>query len=708
MAGKLRLRVVAEGVETRAQLAFLATCGCDEIQGYYFSPPVSAEDCTRMLVDHRKLALPPSASSDTGRTLLLVDDEARILSALKRVLRHDGYRILTAGSAAEGLEVLACNKIAVVVTDQRMPEMAGVEFLRRVKDLYPDTVRIMLSGYTDFHSITDAINRGAIYKFLTKPWDDQQLRDNIGEAFRRYELVTENERLRHDLSTGGAAPPGPLAQAACTGHAAFGRRMTTPKAPLVDVRSDRTELSWIFDLYRMTPAISKVSPQDVSQRLLEHIVTGFAAGSGCLAVSDVETPDRLAIVAGIGLPSGVIGSHVTRGDGVLGWVAQHAEPLLLQNDVQNDPRFKFTVARTETKVPGSAMCWPLQNGDRVLGVVSVNRPFDQPAFSADDLEHGSLVMGLVTVMMENTRLQIEQAQRIDVLSTLNDVMNKINLQLEETQGQLLQSEKMASIGQLAAGVAHEINNPIGYVNSNLGSLEQFLQELFAVLAAYERMDEVLPEAARRDIQAIKARADLDYLRQDSFALLGECREGIDRVKKIVQDLRDFSPRGLERRVALRGPAQGARKHAQHRQQRDQVQGRSHQGIRDAARDRVPAHPAQPGVPEHPHERRTSHARRRDDHRALRHPGRGSVGVDQRHRARHSVQPAAAHLRPLLHHQAGRRRNRPRAVALVRHRGKASRAHRGAKRNRRRARRFASSCRGSGAQPLHRLRPSRRL
>ncbi|MEO8754012.1 MAG: GAF domain-containing protein [Casimicrobiaceae bacterium] len=299
--------------------------------------------------------------------------------------------------------------------------------------------------------------------------------------------------------------------------------MTKPKAPLVDVRSDRTGLSWIFDLYRMTPAISKASPQEVSQRLLEHIVTGFAAGSGCLAVSDVETPDRLAIVAGIGLPQGVIGSHVTRGDGVLGWVAQHAEPLLLQNDVQNDPRFKFTVARTETKVPGSAMCWPLQSGDRVLGVVSVNRPFDQPPFSADDLEHGSLVMGLVTVMMENTRLQIEQAQRIEVLSTLNDVMNKINLQLEETQGQLLQSEKMASIGQLAAGVAHEINNPIGYVNSNLGSLEQFLQELFAVLAAYERLDSVLPEAALRDIQAVKTRADLDYLRQDSFALLGECR-----------------------------------------------------------------------------------------------------------------------------------------------------------------------------------------
>ena len=307
------------------------------------------------------------------------------------------------------------------------------------------------------------------------------------------------------------------------------------------LRSDhRTELSWIFDLYRMTPAISKVSAEDVSQRLLEHIVTGFGAGSGCLALSDAKTPDRLAIVAGIALPPGVIGSQVLLGDGVLGWAAQNGQPLLLQHDVQNDPRFRATVARTETKMPGSAMCWPLRSEERVIGAVSVNRPPGETAFTEEDLEHGSLVMGLVTVMIENTRLHIEQAQRIEVLSALNTVMNKINLELEATQGQLLQSEKMASIGQLAAGVAHEINNPIGYVNSNLGSLEQFLHELFAVLEAYETIDDLLPEAARSNIRAIKARVDLSYLRQDSIALLGECREGIDRVKKIVQDLRDFS------------------------------------------------------------------------------------------------------------------------------------------------------------------------
>ena len=290
----------------------------------------------------------------------------------------------------------------------------------------------------------------------------------------------------------------------------------------------------------MTPAISKVDPAEVSQRLLEHIVEGFSAQTGCLALTDPDNAEKLTIVAGIALPPGVIGDHVARGEGVLGWVAQHVKPLLLLNDVQHDPRFKSKVVRAKTAIPGSAMCWPLQSEDRVLGVVSVNRAAGEASFSDQDLEHGGLVMGLVAVMVENTRLHVEQTQRIAVLSTLNEIMTKVNRQLEDTQGQLLQSEKMASIGQLAAGVAHEINNPIGYVSSNLGSLEQFLNDLFALLGVYEGLDASLPEADRLEVQAVKKRIDLGFLRRDTFALLGECREGTHRVKKIVQELREFS------------------------------------------------------------------------------------------------------------------------------------------------------------------------
>lgn len=133
------------------------------------------------------------------RTLLLVDDEPNIIHALNRTLRRDGYRILTANSAEEGLSVLADNNASVIISDQRMPQMTGVEFFHRVKELYPNTLRIILSGYTELESVTSAINEGAIYKFLTKPWDDELLRKNVREAFELSEMMQENQRLTREL-----------------------------------------------------------------------------------------------------------------------------------------------------------------------------------------------------------------------------------------------------------------------------------------------------------------------------------------------------------------------------------------------------------------------------------------------------------------------------------------------------------------------------
>ncbi len=133
------------------------------------------------------------------RTLLLVDDEENITSALMRLLRRDGYRILRANSGEAGLALLAQNEVGVIISDQRMPEMSGVEFLSKVREAYPDTVRIVLSGYTELNSVTDAINRGAVYKFLTKPWEDDLLRANVEEAFQRYEMRLENARLGREL-----------------------------------------------------------------------------------------------------------------------------------------------------------------------------------------------------------------------------------------------------------------------------------------------------------------------------------------------------------------------------------------------------------------------------------------------------------------------------------------------------------------------------
>jgi len=195
MGHVLGLKVIAEGVETEGQEGFLRSNQCDVAQGYLFSYPQSADEIAVLLRDRQWQGEAQRHIPKHRRTLLLVDDEALMLKALRRVLRGDGYQILTATDGLEALEILARHPVDVIISDQRMPGMDGVELLRRVNKIYPSTVRIVLSGYADLDAIIAAVNEGAINKFLTKPWDNQIMRECIAEAFSRKEEADKNRRL---------------------------------------------------------------------------------------------------------------------------------------------------------------------------------------------------------------------------------------------------------------------------------------------------------------------------------------------------------------------------------------------------------------------------------------------------------------------------------------------------------------------------------
>ncbi|CAN7635204.1 response regulator [Acidovorax delafieldii] len=136
----------------------------------------------------------------TGK-LLLVDDEPNILTALRRLLRQDGYRIDSETDPNAAIERLQSEDYDLIISDQRMPQMTGLDFLRLAKELRPHSIRIVLSGYTDLNSVTSAINEGSIYKFLTKPWDAAQLRGHIAAAIRHKNLEDENRRISEQLRT---------------------------------------------------------------------------------------------------------------------------------------------------------------------------------------------------------------------------------------------------------------------------------------------------------------------------------------------------------------------------------------------------------------------------------------------------------------------------------------------------------------------------
>ena len=305
--------------------------------------------------------------------------------------------------------------------------------------------------------------------------------------------------------------------------------------------NEARQLTWIHDLYRLGHSdLQQKSPNELFELILKHIMTGFNANSGSLALYQGED-ELLTIVAGIGLPEECIGSVIAHGSGIIGWVVENEKPLLLKGDATNDPRFCHLTRREHTPIPSSALCWPLQLDNKIVGALNVNSLSKWREYTEADLEFGRAPVNLITLVIDNARLHHEKQQRIEQCTVINKQLRTALDKLQGMQQQLVQSEKMASIGQLAAGVAHEINNPIGYVNSNLNALKNYVDNLLALVAIYEQAEATSADAEQlARIKAFKQKIDLEFLKTDVLDLLKESHEGTERVKKIVQDLKTFS------------------------------------------------------------------------------------------------------------------------------------------------------------------------
>ncbi len=277
-------------------------------------------------------------------------------------------------------------------------------------------------------------------------------------------------------------------------------------------------LAWVHDLYLLGQrAAQEGHSRRARTRLLRHIVRRFDADSGSLSEIDDSRP-ALTIIAGIDIPDHVIGSQVPLGSGILGYVAEQAEPLLLNGDLSSDPRFHACLIPREGEAPNSAMCWPLLVEGRPVGVISLNRGPDRPPFTADDLREGFNIIRFVAIAVENARLHARSARYVRELRTM---MRR----QEETALQLMQTDKMATIGRLSAGVAHEINNPITYIASNLVALRDYVEDLIGLIDGSGTGPR---------------RIDPAFLCKDARALIAESEEGVRRVRNIVRDLREFS------------------------------------------------------------------------------------------------------------------------------------------------------------------------
>ena len=265
---------------------------------------------------------------------------------------------------------------------------------------------------------------------------------------------------------------------------------------------------------------------------------------GALGLFDKQGKLTQFITEGIDAATIAAIGHYPVGKGLLETVYHHHGPLRVDK-IGADPR---SCGFPAGHPPMTTLIGvPLKVGEGVKGVIYLadkqsgtlfgheDEPLPAERFDEEDEVMLSLFSDYLARALERLDLmrllQQEKAEQQELIDKLHDAQN-----------QLLQSEKMASIGQLAAGVAHEINNPIGYVNSNLGTLEKYLADLFAMLAAYEQAEPLLAAdpAVAAHIQGLRDQLDIDFLKEDVVALMHESEEGISRVKKIVQDLKDFS------------------------------------------------------------------------------------------------------------------------------------------------------------------------
>ena len=434
--------------------------------------------------------------------VLIVDDEAAIRRLIMRTLSHRGYECHAVDSAEAARQSLANAKADLLISDIRMPGESGIDLIRSTIHEHPQMAILMVSGM-DNDDVIDAVIDIGVDGYITKPFETNQLRVGAELALSHRRLSMESDRHRHNLERIVTERTRELEQTVeyLTESEAEFRAIAENAQDAIIKIDDRGHITYwngsaegIFG-YAATEAVGKslhqlISPSrylSVIRRAMEHF---RQTGKGSSIGNIVE--------------------------------------LTAKNKDGNEFPVELSIAS-----------FSLNGTWHAIGIV---RDITARKQMEDRL------------VLKNKKLKATQAN----LEAQNRELEKLHKELQRAQQQTMQQEKMASIGQLAAGVAHEINNPTGFVSSNLRSLQGYLEDLFQLIDAYEKLRSVLEvnpylESVSEEITErlktigqIVADIDLEFLASDAVDLIKESREGTERIKKIVIDLKDFAHPGQQK------------------------------------------------------------------------------------------------------------------------------------------------------------------
>jgi PAS domain S-box-containing protein len=539
-----------------------------------------------------------------SHTVLIADDQPEILSSLRRILREEPYDLVTCDSATKALEWLAENSVDMVIADERMPEMRGTDLLEKVRETWPDTIRVILTGYPGSATVAHGLERGVSW-LISKPWNDDALKLTIRQLLddrdqdkpcpgsrsapetSEPDPVDFCEQSAVPLSSIGAdgrvlwANRAELEFLGYTKHEYFGRsvsdvhadprtaqellrrladgetvrqfeaRLRRRNGTFVDVLID-ANVCWEDRNFVRARCVTRdnTSQKSMEARLRrerEELEASIRERARDLEnTSDelmreaaerhrAEDTQRLSemrfrlLVEGVKdyaiymlSPDGIVVSWNIGAERIKGYTA---EEIL--------GRHQAMFCTEEDRAAGKH--------ERLLQAASEHGRVEEEGWSVR--KDGSRFWSHVSV----TALRDPGGRLIGFAKVTQDLTERRRADEEKARlsAQMLQGQKLQAIGQLSAGIAHEINNPVGYILSNLNTLGEYCQDLRRLLRAAEAAAEARekggdPSEALKEFRRIAEDLHADHLIADLGDIVGDCKLGGEKIRDIVRSLREFS------------------------------------------------------------------------------------------------------------------------------------------------------------------------